>query len=117
MDFKITIEGVAGAFTFEKADTVINNIFLSLSIPVGSFFLLPKFGSRLDLLKKGKLTPGVIASVPGLVKEALQWMLDLGRLKSVETLTAPDQNRLNVRIVCTDVGGRKIEFKTFFEVR
>lgn len=117
MDFAIAIQGAEGAMTFEKATDYANNLFLSLSIPRGAFFVAPSFGSRLYLLPREKNIASVEAKVPGYVKEALQWMLDAGRLKSVSTVTERIGNRLNYRVDAVDARGRKLEFKNFVDIR
>lgn len=116
MDFKIDTQGADGVFTFEKATNYANNVYLSLSIEQGSLFFLPKFGSRLHLLPTLKNTADTEAKAQDYVKEALQWMFDIGRLKAVKTQTERIGNRLHILVEATESRGQIIVFKQFFEV-
>lgn len=119
MDFQITTENGLGEMTFTKADSVLNNIYLSLEVEKGSFFQNPEFGSRLNILKREKLTDRTISLAKEYVKESLQWLLDIGRVTQIETeaeRNTNDRNRLDIMVRVTQADGREISFDTFFEV-
>lgn len=120
MDFKIMTEDAIGQMTFDKADNIFNNVFLSLMIEKGSFFQNPEFGSRLHLLKRAKNTEKTAALAEEYCKEALQWLIDAGRAKKIEVFTQRDRlqdlNRLKLLVEVTQADGRQVSFETFVEV-
>ncbi len=120
MDFKIMTEDAIGQMTFDKADNIFNNVFLSLMIEKGSFFQNPEFGSRLHLLKRTKNTEKTVALAEEYCKEALQWLIDAGRAKKIEVFTQRDRlqdlNRLKLLVEVTQADGRQVSFETFVEV-
>lgn len=120
MDFKIYTEDTVGQMTFDKADNIFNNVFLSLMIEKGSFFQNPDFGSRLHLLKRAKNTEKTAALAEEYCKEALQWLIDTGRAKKIEVFTQRDRlqdlNRLKLLIEVTQSDGKPVSFETFVEV-
>lgn len=122
MDFKINIEQGTGlgAMTFEKADDIMNNVYLSLMVRRGSFFQNTDFGSRLHLLKRAKNTERTAALAEEYCKEALQWLLNIGRATKINVYTQRDRlqdlNRLKLLIEVTQADGRQLSFQTFTEV-
>jgi len=87
MDFSLNIDnrtGLAG-MTFEMATdgNLANNVYLSLMIKRGSFFQNPAFGSRLHLLQRAKNTSRTEALAVEYCKEALQWLIDVGRVAEI----------------------------------
>lgn len=120
MDFKIAIENGIGQMTFEKADNIMNNVFLSLMIRKGSFFQNPDFGSRLHLLKRAKNTAKTAALAEQYCKEALQWLIDNEKAKSIEVFSGRDMqqdlHRLKLLVEVTQMDGRQVSFDTFVEV-
>ena len=122
MDFRINIEQGTGlgAMTFEKADTILNNIYLSLIVRKGSFFQNTDFGSRLHLLKRAKNTEKTAALAEEYCKEALQWLLNIGRATKINVYSERDRlqdlNRLKLLIEVTQSDGRQISFETFAEI-
>ncbi len=80
--------------------SVQDNILLSLSTPLGAFFQRPDFGSELPSLQRGKAIAGKVEPAAiGMVRRALQWMLDLSLIDSVDaqaTLASPTQLYLSV---------------------
>jgi len=120
MDFKIDINNQTGTgeMTFDKADTIMNNIYLSLTVEKGKFFQNPEFGSRLHLLQRAKNTDQTAALAGEYCKEALQWLLDTGRAGKVDVYTERDAelNRLNLLAEVTQADGQQVSFETFVEV-
>ncbi|KAF0145126.1 MAG: phage protein gp46 [Nitrospirae bacterium] len=120
MDFKIDIEQGTGmgAMTFNKADNIMNNIFLSLSVKKGSFFQNPDFG--LDLPSRAKNTAQTAALIEERFRQALRWLLDTGRATKIDVYSERDRlqdlNRLKVLVEATQADGRKVSFETFAEV-
>ena len=53
-DFNINLAQGIPQMTFDIADSMWNNIYLSLTIKQGSFFAAPEFGSKLYTLTRAK---------------------------------------------------------------
>ncbi len=123
MDFAITIDPMSGAGrgTFEKATTVMNNIYLSLMIRRGAFFADPEFGSRLHLLERAKDTAQTMQRAIGYAKEALQWMIDTGKATRVNVYAAREKNlnanRLALLVEVTPANSdQPVAFSVFINV-
>lgn len=123
MDFTIDIatDGLAtGGMTFNKAENIMNNIYLSLMIRRGAWFQNPDFGSRLHLLLRAKNTPHTAALAEDYCKEALQWLIDTGRATKISVYSQRDRtqdlHRLKLAIEVTQSDGRRVTFDTFVEV-
>ena len=123
MDFAITINNQTGIgqMTYTEAATLMNNIYLSLKTQKGSFFADPSFGSRLYLLRREKNTDMTMRLAIDYCREALQWMIDTGKAKSVDVYAQRDRmqdiNRLKLLIEATPVSGADpVPFETFIEV-
>jgi len=120
MDFKIDTANGLGEMTFGESTDILNNIFLSLSVPKGSFFARTSFGSRLHELLRHKNTPETEALAKDYCREALQWLIDIGRSVSfdIETERDPDENphRLKIKITATQADLSVVTFETYQEV-
>lgn len=122
MDFALEINNQTGlaAMTFDKADTIMNNVWLSLTVKKGSFFADTEFGSRLHLLQRYKNTDSTAHLAEDYCKEALQWLLDSGKAKKVEAFAQRDRtqnlNRLKLLVEVTPVNGPVVSFETFISV-
>lgn len=121
MDFKIlTDEDAMGQMTFDPAEDIMNNVFLSLMVKQGSWFQNPEFGSRLHLLQRAKNTEKTAALAEEYCKEALQWLIDTGRATSVAVHTQRDRtqdlHRLKFIVEVTEANGRQVTFERFVEV-
>lgn len=121
MDYAIAIDqtGLTGAMTWEDSCTTIaNNVFLSLAVERGSFFHNPSFGLRRR--HRLKNTESTAALIRHDYIEALQWLIDLGRAKTVEVMVERDRlvdlHRLKVLVTVTQADGRVLSFETFREV-
>lgn len=121
MDFSIDI-GIngQGTMTFDKATTIMNNVWLSLIIDRGSWFFNPDFGSRLYLLKRAKNTEHTAALAREYSREALQWLLDTGRATEIQVHSQRDRtrdiHRLKLLVEVTQANGERVSFQTFVEV-
>lgn len=123
MDFSITIDNQSGLgqMTFDKATTIMNNIYLSLKVARGSFFADTSFGSRLHLLQRAKNTDTTRQLAMDYCREALQWMIDAGKAAAVEVYAVRDKtqniNRLKLLVEVTPVNSETpVAFTTFIEV-
>jgi len=119
VDFSITIgDELTGAMTFDPATDITNNIYLSLTVEKGSFFHNPSFGLR----QRGRLknTETTAALIRHDYLDALQWLIDTGRAKSVDVYVERDRtqdlNRLKILVEVVQADGHKVTFETFREV-
>ncbi len=104
--------------SFDEAADIGNNIYLSLAVEKGAFFHNPAFGlRRRGRLKNTETTAGLIRQD---YLEALRWLVDTGRAKSVEVFVERDRTqdlgRLKVLIEAVQADGRTVTFTTFKEV-
>lgn len=123
MDFAITIDSISGSgqMTFDQATTIMNNIYLSLMVRRGSFFANTSFGSRLYLLERAKDTAQTAQRAIGYAKEALQWMIDEGKARSVNVYAGREKNlnagRLALLVEVTPAASdTPVAFSVFIEV-
>ena len=118
MDYAIAMQNGRGAMTFDKADTIFNNVYLSLTVRKGSFFANPEFGSRLHLLRKNTARTAALAEA--YAKEALQWLIDTVKATTIEVTAQrnvlSDPCRLKLLVEVTQSDGQNITFEVFVEV-
>lgn len=118
MDLAITLQDGQAQMTFFEAGDIFNNIYLSLTVKKGSFFHNPAFGLR----QRGRLknTEATAALIRHDYKDALQWLIDIGRAKSVAVSSERDRwqdlNRLKLLIEVVQADGRTVTFTTYREV-
>ncbi len=120
MVYMITINGTQADMKFGKGDPLANNVYLSLMIKKGSFFLDPEFGSNLHLLKRSKNTERTAAQAREYCLEALQWIKDMGRAKAIEVYTQIDKlqdlHRLKILVQVTKMNDEPVVYELFKEV-
>lgn len=116
MDFALSINGLDADMTWEPAADISNNVWLSLMVPVGSFFARPSFGSKLHLLRREKSLPRVARLAEQYVLEALQWIMDLGRATSVTAAAELAPGRINLAVAVVQADGRELTYELFVEV-
>lgn len=118
MDFAITLQDDQAQMTFNEAGDIFNNIYLSLTVVKGSFFHNPAFGLRQR--SRMKNTVATAALVCHDYKEALQWLIDTGRARSVDVSSERDRrqdlNRLKLLVEVVQADGRTVTFTIFREV-
>jgi phage gp46-like protein len=116
-DFTIDIQGQGALMSYEKSDSLKNNIFLSIRIARGTFFVKPDFGSRLHQIKK--ITPQNIELAAAYCKEALKWLITAGRLASVDVQAWRDEEiptRIKFYIAAKRPDGSTLEYELFHSV-
>lgn len=120
MDFAIETMAGRGQMTFTAAETILNNIYLSLMVKKGGWFFNPAFGSRLHELARAKNTDQTAELAKEYCREALQWIIDAGRATTIEVDverdTTEDLHRLKICVRAVQAGGRVVTFETFQEV-
>jgi phage gp46-like protein len=87
---------------FSYADSLYNNIWLSIMTPRGARFNDKKFGSRMYLLKqKFKRNERALNFAKMYSEESLKWIIDIGRILSATVTPSYDAavlNRINLNI-------------------
>lgn len=120
MDFTIEIDNAAATadMTFVPATTILNNIYISLTIVRGSWWFNTEFGLRNT--RRLKNTERNARLVKDWIKEALQWLIDSGRATSIEITIQRDRlqnpTRLLALIEAHEADGNIVTFEKFVEV-
>jgi len=118
MDYTLATTGISADMSFAKSADIRNNIFLSLTIRQGTWWADPLFGLR----DRGrmKITSQTVRLLRGDCLEALQWILDSGRAKSLEVTvlrdTTENLNRVKASVEAVQADGRRVTFDKFIEV-
>lgn len=101
----------SGELARDPAHGLVNAAYLRLAVPLGSWFGDVTLGSRLHLLQREKDVQRVFALAQQYAEQALQPMLDDGRLGSVSVRTDhPQQGWLALGIEITDALGDRHSF-------
>lgn len=116
MDFALSICGAEADLTWVPATDISNNVWLSIMVPQGSFFARPGFGSRLHELAREKNTERARSLAVQYAKEALQWLIDLGRATLVEAEAERSDRGVNLAVTVTQADGQIVSYTTFVEV-
>lgn len=108
----------APLLTDQAGSDLVNLIFFSLAIRKGSWFQNPELGSRLHLLRKEKCLPRTEQLLKDYVAEALQWLLDTGRIVSFETVTVrvPASGRINYTVSVIGSDREPVTYSNFVRV-
>ncbi|MDR3631551.1 MAG: phage GP46 family protein [Desulfocapsaceae bacterium] len=119
MDFSITMQDGLPQMSFDPANDLFNNVYLSVTVVKGAFFHNPGFGLR----SRGRLknTAATAALIRQDYLDALQWLIDIGRAKSVEVAVERDRlqdlSRLKLLVTVTPADGSDpVTFTIFKEV-
>jgi phage gp46-like protein len=114
MDFQVRdVRGIPNLY-FTKNNDIMTSIILSLHLPVGRFFFNPAWGHQLYSIKK--VNDPNLAIAQQYVKQALQWLIDLGKISSLNVLCERDDNRkdqINIKVNAVQPTGSIITYKTF----
>lgn len=93
------------------------NVRLSMTVPKGSLFKKPGFGNRLGELRTETASEDTRRRAETYAKEALQWMLDVGRAETVEASAVyDDHERLVIAVEVVSPAGQNVAFSRFVEV-
>jgi len=119
MDFQIEIDQTGNADqTWDKAETILNNIYTSLMVKKGSFFQNPAFG--LADMSREKTLETAADKFRANAKDATQWIIDVGRATSIEFVTEIDKSqhidRLKFQCYAVQADGREVSFEKYLEV-
>ena len=124
MDHTITMNsltGVAEAGMTQTDYPLLNKVYLSLEVPLGTFIGDTSFGSRLYLLKRVKETERTRRLAEDYSKDALKWLTDESKAKSIEVssewLTKGNRKRLAIYVDVTPPDSSKpVSYTTFIDV-
>lgn len=102
--------------TMAPGDSLLTNVRLSWSIPKGSWWADPTFGHRFRELTKA--LPRYEALAVEYARQALQWLLNNGRLTAIDLTAMADRerNRMVLTGTLTAANGSQIPFEYFVEV-
>jgi len=117
IDYKLNDAGAFMEMSYGWEDTILNNIALSITTKKGDWFHKPAFGSRLHTIKKN--TAGAVELVKEYVKEATQWIIDIGRATEINIIAEREPNnlhRINFRVTAKQANGLIVPFNDFIEV-
>lgn len=86
-------------------DSLENNVYLSLTTKVGSYWFNPLFGDR--TLSITKIVGDVEKKVDQFIREALNWLLIAGRISVINTtiLVDREKGRITYSVTVTKANG------------
>jgi phage gp46-like protein len=116
-DIAIITDGKRPDIGLSFADSLYNNIYLSLYVRKGTFFVYPEFGSRLHEIKK--VTELSIERARLFAVEATQWIVSAGKANSITvevTRSESNPNGLNITVTATRKTGEPVTVTTWFAV-
>ncbi|NVO00766.1 MAG: phage GP46 family protein [Geobacteraceae bacterium] len=116
-DFNISIDNQGVPFTsLNGGNSFFNNIWLSLNIPLGSWWVDPSFG--LAQRPRRKLTSLTMRQIEDDHNQALKWLLDSGRATLINLLVVAVDvpNRIRVIVTATPAEGDQVTYEKFVEV-
>jgi phage gp46-like protein len=94
-----------GTLQRDPANGLANAVYLRITTPLGSWWADPTLGSRLHELQREKDTPRVERLAQQYCEQALQPLIDDGRVTSLVVDTQRLPGRLNVRVELVDAQG------------
>lgn len=110
-DFERTTRG---DLVVDPADATRQEMWLRLTIRRGSMWADLNLGCRLHELAKRSIGPGVEQVAMDMARDALQPMLDAGRLTDLELgAQKVDRSRLQLSVRAQDAAGRPVTFMRF----
>lgn len=93
------------------------NVCLSMTVPKGTLYKRPEFGHRFNELANEVASDGTRRRAEDYAREALAWMLDTGRVQTVDASAAyDDHDRLIVAVEVVSPSGQQVAFSRFVEV-
>jgi hypothetical protein len=115
MNFDIIVgkDGVA-EMAWTRPTSIAGAIWLSLNIDAGKLFNAPSFG--LDLQDVRKISSTTIPIVKQRIEQALKWLLDTNKAKSITVLVerdSVDSCRINWRVDAVQADGIPLTVTSF----
>ena len=119
MDFQIiTDSNGIGQLTFTKNTDIRTDVWLSLMIKKGSWFVNPEFGCELFKIKK--VTNSNLMLVKEYCLAALEWLIVTSRASSTDCTVVRDPrtyNRYAIDLTVTQANGIKLFYQLFSDVQ
>lgn len=110
-DFERTTRG---DLVVDPADATRQEMWLRLTVERGSMWADLTYGCRLHELTKRSMAPGIEQVAMDMARDALQPMLDAGRLTDLELgCQRVGQTRLQLSVRASDAAGRPVTFTRF----
>lgn len=111
-------ETVADGSTLARdpADGLANAVYLRITTPLGSFWANPLLGSRLHELQREKDVARVRTLAPQYCEQALQPLLDDGRVSQLSVQTEHQEGRLAVLVELLDAAQNARTFQLHVKV-
>lgn len=105
--------GDLAAGVISMGDALLNNVCLSLSVPMGGWWAAPKFGGA----RPAKL-PSNAKTVEGYCRGALEWITATGRARTIDITAELDKAncRVNCLISVTRNDGSKLDYTHYVRV-
>jgi phage gp46-like protein len=113
----LALEAGTGALHYDSQDPDFVDVYCSLTLRKGSWFVDKSKGSRIHLLKKNTLNNQKL--VVDYANEALQWLIDAGRFLSFQVSVFTDKslpNYLGLIINAQKSKNQNAEYKIFVKV-
>lgn len=99
-----------GTLLRDPADGLANAVYLRVMTPLGSWWADPALGSRLHELSREKDVPRVQRLAQQYCEQALQPLVDDGRVTTLTVTAERQPGRLAVRVELVDAHGRPQQF-------
>ena len=115
-DQLINIDSGKGQLTLGYGDSLFNNVYLSLNIERGSWWLDANFGSRFHLLRREKDTASTRQRAVEYAEEALGWLVETKRAAKVSAEAVTVDGKLALYITVTRTAGKPVVFLKFVPV-
>lgn len=117
-DFAITTDQGLGLMSMKGGDSRFNNVYLSLEVAKGTFFLDPDFG--LQLRPRAKNNDNTARLIRADILSALQWLLDTKRAAAIAVVMSRDtlnnKNILAASVTVTWADNSVTNYQKFVEV-
>ena len=91
-----------GDLSLDPANGLANAVYLRVMTPLGTWWADPRLGSRLHELQREKDVPRVQRLARQYIEQALQPLIDDGRVSSINVTTEHQPGRLAVRVELLD---------------
>jgi phage gp46-like protein len=113
-DFLLEFGGGRADIGFEFADSLKNNVWLSIHIKRSELFWAPWFGSRLHEITK--ITTQSLLMAEAYVRDCLRWLIEMERIETIVSVTAQRDAYIYNRIVFVVSLKKKDEITLEYEI-
>ena len=111
------IDPITRDLSGQRITTLGNAVYLRLMTPLGSWWAYPSLGSRLHELQREKDLPRVAVLARQYASQALQPLLDDGRVKSIDVVTErAGDGWMRLRVEVVQASGEREVFEHLVRV-